>query len=105
MRRIKEWSFISRPRRRFEFGSLTQSIPTERVLFTPRNNFHKGLLADGAWTESDSPLKRKAYHRQFEDCPVLMTRELIQSITYTTGHHPLTNPVAVLMHDGFRGML
>ncbi len=24
--------------------------------FGERNNFHKGFLADGAWTESDSPL-------------------------------------------------
>jgi len=34
----------------------TQSIRTERVDIHTEENSYKGLLADGAWTESDSPV-------------------------------------------------
>src|SRR5437773_10285934 len=56
LRRIEDWSFISRPHRRFEFGPNADASELKEPQLTPRKNSYKGFLADGAWTESDSPL-------------------------------------------------
>src|SRR5438552_13977917 len=52
LRRIENWSFISRPLRRFEFGPNANASELKEPQLTPRKNSYKGLLADGAWTEA-----------------------------------------------------
>src|SRR5258708_577580 len=118
LRSIRVWSFISRPRCRFEFDSNSTrpaSRPGPRDARGRREKFLRGhadrettstdgFAPTGAWTRNDSPLNATRVSQAIRRLSSTLPAQFAPRFGITPEQHPLSEAMAILMHPGLRRM-